>query len=225
MLFSKISQKIKQEISSSADKILSTKLKDQLGLTKPTIDSLHSLSENTDLDSNINSFYKPVNSNYAGKSDYKKIQNWIVLITGVVCLALVLLLSSIIIPRQTYSNALHDSQVIVKGNKINDVDQETFSEKVFKDEDKDHESQESLKVENLVLDESSARDLAKRSPLLKSKDITLVEYKVQTGDTLETIARKFYGSASVENLDKIKNTNHIGSSRSLRLGQKILIAF
>jgi len=56
MNFSKISSRLKDKLNQGADKVLSTKVKEELGLNKPTIDSLYSLSANDDIEDNLNNF-------------------------------------------------------------------------------------------------------------------------------------------------------------------------
>ena len=49
MEFSSISNKIKDKLNQGADKFLSSKVKEELGFNKPTIEGLYNLSENQNL--------------------------------------------------------------------------------------------------------------------------------------------------------------------------------
>lgn len=48
-------------------------------------------------------------------------------------------------------------------------------------------------------------------------------YTVRSGDTLETIAIKYYGVASQSNIQKIQKANNIKNPHSIKLGQKIVV--
>ncbi len=49
------------------------------------------------------------------------------------------------------------------------------------------------------------------------------EYKVKSGDTLEGIAYRFYGSGSPSKIDKIQIANNLRSAQFIRIGQKLVI--
>jgi nucleoid-associated protein YgaU len=128
---------------------------------------------------------------------------------------LILLFASLIAPHKNYSNSLEDSQVIVKGSKLNKV--------VEADKETNTGASEDLTVENIILEENAAEDLAQNSPLLHSENVTVIDYQIKAGDTLETIAKKFYGSGRYENVQKIKAANKISNARLLRTGQKLIV--
>ena len=48
-------------------------------------------------------------------------------------------------------------------------------------------------------------------------------YTVKNGDTLETIAVKYYGVASQSNINKLQKANNIKNPHSIQLGQKITV--
>lgn len=226
MKFTNIKQKIKDGISSSADKMLSEKVKDELGFNKPTIDSLMTLSESPDIDANLNSFYKPVNSTFLSGRDYKNIQKWTILGILIVGGILLFLFTSILIPGENYTNSLEDSQIIIDGNELKRQETpEEIDAKVNEPDAKEiaKSPSEELKVENITVRGGSEKALAKNSPLLKSNDVTIVEYKIRSGDTLELIAQRFYGNSRPSTVEKIKVANKIRNVRLLQIGQKIMI--
>ncbi len=49
------------------------------------------------------------------------------------------------------------------------------------------------------------------------------EYRVKSGDTLERIAYRFYGSGSPSKIDKIQVANNLRSPHNIRAGQKLVI--
>ena len=57
------------------------------------------------------------------------------------------------------------------------------------------------------------------TPVFNGKTMS---YIIQDGDTLETIALKYYGAASPANIMKIQNFNNIKNPNSIQIGQKII---
>ena len=224
MNLSAIKDKIKQGISSGTDRILSAKLKDELGFNKPTIDTLQILSQSPNLENDLNSFFQPVNSTFLSSKDYKNIQNWALIFIGLISATLVLLFSSLIAPHKNYSNSLEDSQIVVKGSNLNDKKISNRKNKIIETgQETNSGASEDLTVENIILEETVTEDLAKNSPLLQSDNVTVIDYQIKAGDTLETIAQKFYGSNKYENVQKIKAANKISNARLLRAGQKLIV--
>lgn len=222
MAYESIKQKIKQGINAGADKFLSSKVKDELGFNKPTLDSLQVLSQSQGLDNDLNTFFKPVNSTFLSSRDYKNIQTWSIVIVSSLIALLVFLFFVLIIPHKDYSNALQDTEIIVNGTRVDHEDE--IKEKISqpKIEDKEVPSEE-LRVENIPLEKTDSEKLAKASPLLKPSKTGVSEYSIKSGDTLEIIAMKFYGNSNPESVDKIKVANKIRDVRFLQIGQKIII--
>lgn len=220
MNFSKISSRLKDKLNQGADKVLSTKVKEELGLNKPTIDSLYSLSANDDIEDNLNNFYKPMNSTFLSQRQYKKIRNGGIVLIVVVSVLLFALLIAMIIPSKSYKNKLSQGETFVKGSNITKAKVVEASLK-----DVEAQSQDSqIEIKDIkVASKELADSFANSSPLLKNPDLELSKYKIRSGDTLETIALKFYGSALPEKINRIKTANKIRNVRLLRIGQEILI--
>lgn len=214
-----IKEKIKQGINSGTDRVLSAKLKDELGFNKPSLETLHTLSQNSDLDTDLNSFFKPVNSTFLSSRDYKNIQNWALMFIIGVSAILFILFFSLILPHKDYSNAQAGSQVIVKGKNLDNKKTRIVETSI---EDPEEENEE-LDVEDIVLASAPTQELAQKSPLLKSSTVTLMEHTIRSGDTIENIAVKFYGSSSYNNIEKIKIANRINNARLLQVGRKLTI--
>ncbi len=49
------------------------------------------------------------------------------------------------------------------------------------------------------------------------------EYEVQSGDTMEKIAKEFYGSYSPEKVNEIVKANNMSDANKLSIGQKLII--
>ncbi len=56
-----------------------------------------------------------------------------------------------------------------------------------------------------------------------AEQIANEEYIVQSGDTMESISRRFYGSYSPEKIDKIMQANGMSNPNKLAIGQKLII--
>ncbi len=236
MNYESIKKKIKQGINAGADKFLSSKVKDELGLNKPTLDSLQVLSQGQGLDNDLNTFFKPVSSNFLSSRDYKNIQTWSIVIISALIAVLVFLFFILITPHKDYSNSLKDTEIIVNGNKINSEDElkEKIAQPTLDSEQQEADPDEELKVENIPLAKTDSKALAKKSPILQMKKSAPVknssstksnssEYHIKSGDTLEIIATKFYGNSDPSSVDKIKVANKIRDVRLLQIGQKIII--
>lgn len=231
MNLSLIKEKIKDSINHGADKFISAKVRDELGLNRPSMELLQSLSEDHNLNSDLNSFFKPVNSNFHTAKNYKNIQTWVIGVIVVLTLALIGLFFTMIIPHSNYTNSLGDSQVIVNGKTIKDADKD--SSKAFSGNSKVHEPDvydkvvsEELKVDNVKVSEPEAPIAAKQ---IKEQEATQVikagniQHIVRPGDTLEAIAAKYYGNSSYQNIDKLKRANQIRNSRLINVGQRIVV--
>jgi len=70
---------------------------------------------------------------------------------------------------------------------------------------------------------SAAVNVAPSAEIRETAIPSVAEYKVRSGDTLEKIAYKFYGSGSPSKIDKLQVANNLKSPHSIRAGQNIRI--
>lgn len=233
MNLSSLKAKIKDGLNQGADKFISAKVRDELGLNRPSLELLQSLSDSHEDESHLNTFFKPVNSNFHNAKNYKNIQKWVVGIIVMLTLALVFLFFTMIIPHSNYNNSLGDSQIIVNGKTIKDAD--ASSDKAFSPASKVRESDvndrvvsEEIAVENVKLSDpviEKTQTIKKETENFKktAKAPSSSQHIVRSGDTLEAIAKQYYGSSSYQNIDKIKRANQIRNSRLINVGQKLVI--
>jgi LysM repeat protein len=207
-----LKHKIRSSIIKKADKFLSDEIKEEIGWNKPSLDSFRGRAAN--LDTELNTFWgEPVPAHSFSSKDYKLIQSWTIGIIIALSLLLLLLFFSMILPaKKKISKKTIENAVVVRGNRI--------EPKVTQDQDK--VLREELQVHNLEGEESSeVEDTTVNSPLLQSDSAT--HYIVQAGDSLEKISRKLYHSSSMDKIQKIRVANNITDTRSLRIGQKLII--
>lgn len=232
MEFSSISNKIKDKLNEGADKFLSSRVKEELGFSKPTIDSLYNLSEDQNIEENLNNFYKPINSTFLSQRQYKKIKNWALVLITVVSVLLVILFVSMVVPHQNFKDQINGAQIFVNGDKVIKPE-DKIAEAKLEDDNKNQESDLEVKDIN-VSREDATEELAKTSPLLKEPEPEPIptkpkssssanKHKIQSGDTLEKIALKYFGASTPKEIDKIKIANKIRDVRLLRIGQEIII--
>jgi len=220
-----LTNKIKEQFHSGADKFLSAKVKEELGLNKPTVDSLMSLSGNhSNLEASLNSFYKPVHQTFLSSKDYKNLRNGIIAFVVVLVLVLLFLFFSVILPQKDYSNPIsQQAQIMVNGNPV----KSNFEEEkilVATEETDNQEAETEIKTRNIPVSTEGTKKLALDSPLLKGTEKSAQQdYTIKSGDTLESIAKKFYGSYNTENIEKIKKANFIRNAKLIRAGQKLII--
>lgn len=225
MEFSSISNKIKDKLNEGADKFLSSKVKEELGLNKPSLDSLYVLSENENIEDNLNSFYKPVNSTFLSQRQYKKVKTWSIVLIVIATIALLMLFVSMMIPKSNIAVNPNGTEIFVKGSNLVKPEDKIAEAQLEDLTNADAKKEESgLKVKDItVVDQDSSDALAQNSPLLKNPELELNKYKIRSGDTLEIISLKFYGSSRPRDIEKIKVANKIRNVRLLRIGQEILI--
>jgi len=224
MEFSSISNKIKDKLNEGADKFLSTKVKEELGFNKPTLDSLYTLSQDQGLDDNLNDFYKPVNTTFLSQRQYKKMKNWALILIVIVSIMLLLLFISMVVPHQNFKEDFKGAQIFVKGSELTKPKDKIAEANLEEDAQDETNKHNGLEVRDItVASNEMAESLAQSSPLLKSQELELSKYKIRSGDTLEKIALRFYGSSTPKSIDKIKVANKIRNVRLLRVGQEILI--
>lgn len=233
MNLSIIKEKIKDSLHQGADKFISARVRDELGISKPSLELLQSLSEDSSIDSNLHNFFKPVSANIHTSKSYKNIQKWGIAIVVILSLVLVFLFFTMIIPHSSYSNSLGDSQVIVNGKTVKEADKE--SSKAFSAASKIHEPDvndgvvsKDVKVQNLKVSEPEIENAGKikedtKTFIKTSTSPTESVHIVKAGDTLEAIAIKYYGTYTRQNIDKIKRANRIRNSRLINVGQKLTI--
>ena len=223
MEFSSISNKIKDKLNEGADKFLSTKVKEELGFNKPSIESLYTLSQNQNMEEGLNDFYKPVNTTFLSQRQYKKIKNWVLVLIVIISILLIMLFISMVIPHQNFKEDFKGAQIFVKGSNIAPEPEAKIAEAKLDDPEAEKKNK-GLEVSDIIVaPETTAEALAQSSPLLKNPDLELTKYKVQSGDTLEKIALRFYGNSYPKSTDKIKVANKIRNVRLLRVGQEIII--
>jgi LysM repeat protein len=176
-------------------------------------------SRERNLDHEVSSFFRPMDSSLLSTRNYKNVQSWVIGIIVFLALILVILFFILIVPHKNYENIASDTQVIVRGTNVNlnSAGEQPSMPETNKNNNED------LEVETIMVENNSTKELAVKSPLLKSKKTGLVEYQVKSGDTLEKIAKQFYGQYSQESLNKIKSTNNITRVNCLQIGQKLMI--
>jgi nucleoid-associated protein YgaU len=141
-----------------------------------------------------------------------------------------MLFISMVVPHQNFKDQISGAQIFVNGNKVVKPE-DKIAEAKLEDDDKNSESDLEVKDIN-VSKEDATEELAKTSPLLKEPEpiptkanssTNKNKHRIQSGDTLEKIALKYFGASSPKEIDKIKVANKIRDVRLLRIGQEILI--
>ncbi len=69
----------------------------------------------------------------------------------------------------------------------------------------------------------SSKPKAEEEPAEPAPEMKVRQYEVQSGDTLGSIAIKFYDSSSPEMIEKIQRANKMGNADQLSIGQKLVI--
>lgn len=211
----KIKESIKRTLLGTAGGILSPDIQKELGMQETPEQAAPPVQTNNyqtahieaqDLEGQLNSIWNPIESQTLSNQESKKIKYGV--ITGIVIASIFLLslLVLLIVPNNKEFNFSEESLVVVDGNEVAG-------------------DKEELNVEDIELGNGIDDDTVKESPLLQSQSMSIVEYHISSGDTLETIARKFYGSGSYDNIQKIKVANNIRNSRLLQIGQKLIIPY
>jgi LysM repeat protein len=249
MNLTNITEKIKNSLSDSADKFLSAKFKDELGLNRPTVDSLMKLSQNInikneEIDKSLNHFYKPVNSNFLSNRDYKNIKRWAIIGISVISLALLVLFASILVPQQDYFKVLENSKVIVKGKELSPEQAKRVAEAKISEASAEEPStigdMRTTNIEvskpaetNLIEDSiSEVKEEIKKVTETKLKQVAPApikttpkaspnSYTVRSGDNLDTIARRVYGRSNPALINKIKAANAIRNPRNIQVGRRL----
>ena len=207
--------------------MLSDEVREELGLKKYK----HQTDEAVNKDTQIN-YFQPVDSQLINSQEAKVLRSVAIVVILLLVVFVGFLLFQLVSPSDNYIND-REGITVVDGNTVHkDIPKEeleSLDEKVSELEEikveKSDLNIEDIKVSSPEEAKDPAKELAK-SPLLRSdSEIQLVEYRVQSGDTLDRIAKRFYGSASVENVNKVKTANKIRNARYLQIGQKLIIPY
>ena len=215
---------LKRKMLTQADQMLSEEVKEELGIKK------YNHQQNSDLNADAQiGFFQPVDSQLINNREAKSLRSLVILVLILLVGFLGFLFFKLIAPSDQYIND-REGITIVDGTTVHkDIPKEEEPELTKVTELEEVEINETnLTIEDIkVAKEDEKKDPAKKlakSPLLKTESaIQLVEYRVQSGDTLDRIAKRFYGSASLENINKIKTANKIRNARYLQIGQKLII--
>jgi nucleoid-associated protein YgaU len=208
---SKLKKQVKEGLRRLSDSFLSKEIKAEFAFNNKSLESLSKTSKF--IDSDLNSFWKPVESQVLTSKDYKRAQSWTIGIIVFLFLVLLVLFFSLLSPKKKYKHIDKGTVVLVQGEIKEDpraAEQEQIN------------SEEELLVQSLSV-EGTDENLAKNSPLLQSESTNIAEYEVKAGDTLEKISYKFYGKSDLGSIEKIKVANKIHNTRFLRIGQKLIL--
>ena len=218
---------LRRKVISKANHMLSDEVKEELGLKKYH----HSSDSGLNKDTQIN-YFQPVDSQLINNQEAKILRSVAIVVILLLVVFIGFLFFKLIAPSDNYINDREGITVVDGATVHKDIpteDKEVLNPKVSElKEMKEEQSDlniEDIKVASPEETKDPAKELAK-SPLLKSESaIQLVEYRVQSGDTLDRIAKRFYGSGSLENVNKIKTANKIRNARYLQIGQKLIIPY
>lgn len=159
----------------------------------------------------LNAFWDPVQLSAISSEDTRKLRFWGGVLFAVAVVALIFALVYLIVPSEEKLSLRRGTSVVVDGKT-------KASRKIIHTDG----VREEMLVENIQV--GGKEDLANKSPLLKPKKGSVVEYKVQAGDTIQTIAAKFYGTTAMTETEKIRTASGL-SSNTLRVGQRLVIPF
>jgi LysM repeat protein len=162
-------------------------------------------------DTHLNAFWDPVQLSAISSEETRKVRFWGAILFTVAVLALLTALVFLIIPSGEHLNLRRGTSVVVDGKT-------KASRKIVHSDG----VREELALTNIQV--GAKEDLASKSPLLRPKKGSVVEYRVQSGDTIQAIAAKFYGSSAISETQKIRTASGL-SSNTLRVGQRLIIPF
>lgn len=199
-----IKSNIKKSLVKNAKKMISKEVQQELGLFEK-----HAEIPHEEVQTDLGTFWSPVKSNMMSQQEAKPIINWTIGIVIALVFILVTVLGFLVMPKSKKVAKVQDTIVVVNGSEVNKT------------------PEEQLGINNIeVSKDDEVEKVASNSPLLKPQDSgSITEYKVTSGDTLEVIAMKVYGSRTPDKIDKIKVANSIRNPRSLQIGQKLIIPF
>lgn len=226
MNFGSFKKNVETRIKEKATKFLSKEVQEELGMVKS--------EEFTGDEQDLNTFWTPVQQNALTAKNSEQVSAWVIGIIVVLALILVGLIIQLSLPDTKSYDVDNGNLVVVNGEEKNIVeakleDDMPEGEKLVSENKETGEkvtvAQDGINITNIKLSHKIEKEKIYNSPLLKSKKASITEYKVQNGDTIESIAIKFYGSKDYESIKKIKTANNIRNSRLLQIGQKIIIPF
>lgn len=208
MSFSKqFKRGLKKTINRGVNKFLSQEVQQELGIQKIPAQDL-SVDPN-----DLSSFWTPVQSNMISNKKKERFSNIVITLIVVMGILLIGALLMLISPNTKSYNPNGETVVVINGENASEI---------AEDKQIDQMTSEDLNIENIKVKPDSANDIVANSPMLQS-DTTIMEYKVQNGDTIEKIATRFYGHYNYQLIQKIKVANNIANPRSLQIGQKLII--
>jgi LysM repeat protein len=204
-------------------------MKEELRIRKVDTDE-----KNITQDEQIQMFWKPVHTQLYNSKEANKVKAIVIIFITFIFALLIFLFFSLILPndqhvRRKGATTLVDGTKITKRKlpfKLQAPKDETEKVSTVEDADEIVDQQKPLHIKNIALsdDEESIEEKIKREqPELAKKLPAPIIYTIRSGDTLEKIAIKYYGSATYENISKIKSVNGIKNSRFIRVGQKLTI--
>lgn len=187
-----------------AGNILSPQLQAELSESARHAYQQKVLAQYQNIDTDLDSFWTPVQTNMLSHQESKRVKSWITLSIFAIAALLILLFVLVIIPNEKAVSKTGNT-VVVNGAERGE--------------------KETLAVKNIELEKTSDKEIAANSPLLSKERASVVEYKIESGDNIESIARKFYGNSNYDTVQKIKIANNVKNSRLLQIGQKLIIPF
>ncbi len=166
--------------------------------------------KNHENETHLNAFWDPIQLAEISSEETKKLRFWGAVAFAVVVAILLLVIAFLIIPGQEKFDLRRGTSIMING-KVKASNKKIIHTDGVREE---------LEVENIQVD--NTENLAAKSPLLKKGSV--VEYKVQSGDSIDKIAVRFYGNSGPAEIQKIKTASGLRSN-TLNVGQRLVIPF